>query len=741
MAILRNSTLLPFQRLLLRGVKGFMLLGLLMLLSSCGQMTAEDSQTDAQSIEALAASSDDPTEDRPLRTGRFLDSAVQGLDYASGATRGATDATGTFQYEEGTPVAFSIGPLALGTADGGEVVTPVELVPGGSASSDAVINIARFLQTLDADGDPGNGIHLNEAIKDALEPLETEVTFDVSPQQFALQNAVALNAAQSVPLENGQTREVVSEAAAKEHLEQTLAQQRNACRFDGQTVLDNGTVTAYEKASVAYGEACLSEVRTCTNGVLSGDYAYASCLELSPENCSFQGAAVLHGNDVTAYLADSVAYGEPCTSEVRTCTNGVLSGDYAYASCEVAPAAACTFDGASVAHGDNVTAYASDSVALGLSCESEIRTCTNGSLSGSFEYASCEATSAASCSFHGSSIASGDNVTAYLADFVAYGESCTPEVRTCTNGVLSGDYAYASCEVTPNECLSLAPGVNEISLQQTDPTRSWKGSACLSLPESMTSLSLYGFGESSLVALENFFPQSQPEATAALQEFIWFDSNLGDFSSLGTQVHPEFTWDAGAWEVSTINVTSLKAVLRTTSKSASPTVQLAPFLASSQFEESDLADALKEAQSIFQEAGIQVQLKSTTTLESAYETVGDFDTAKTSEMVLQGGIESVNLFFVDDLDGYGLSGLLGKAAGIPGSAGVQSAFNGVLISLSGHEVYHHLDDNLLAETIAHESGHFLGLFHTSESNGKLFDPLSDTPECPDSQDRDQNQSR
>ena len=288
-------------------------------------------------------------------------------------------------------------------------------------------------------------------------------------------------------------------------------------------------------------------------------------------------------------------------------------------------------------------------------------------------------------------------------------------------------------------CVTLSEGVTLLPLQQTDPTRSWRGTACLNVPESMTSLSLYGFGESSLVALENFFPQSQPEATAALQEFIWFDSNLGDFSSLGTQVHPEFTWDAGAWEVSTINVTTLKAVLRTTPKSASPTVRLAPFLASSQFQTTDLATSLQVAQGIFQAAGVQVILEPTVVPDPFYTSVGDFDTAKTSEMVRQGGADAVNLFFVDDLDGYGLSGLLGKAAGIPGSIGVQSAFNGVLISLSGHEVNQHLDDSLLAETVAHESGHLLGLFHTSESGGTLFDPLSDTPECPDSQDLDQNQ--
>jgi hypothetical protein len=35
-----------------------------------------------------------------------------------------------------------------------------------------------------------------------------------------------------------------------------------------------------------------------------------------------------------------------------------------------------------------------------------------------------------------------------------------------------------------------------------------------------------------------------------------------------------------------------------------------------------------------------------------------------------------------------------------------------------------------AYTAAHEGGHFLGLYHTTERNGDAFDPLSDTKKCP-----------
>ncbi len=40
----------------------------------------------------------------------------------------------------------------------------------------------------------------------------------------------------------------------------------------------------------------------------------------------------------------------------------------------------------------------------------------------------------------------------------------------------------------------------------------------------------------------------------------------------------------------------------------------------------------------------------------------------------------------------------------------------------------------MGETAAHEMGHFLGLFHTSEYTGSSHDPVVDTPECSGSRD-------
>jgi hypothetical protein len=56
-----------------------------------------------------------------------------------------------------------------------------------------------------------------------------------------------------------------------------------------------------------------------------------------PTDCSVEAQIVSNGNRITAYKRDFVSLGEKCASETRTCTNGVLSGNYLFLSCVVKP--------------------------------------------------------------------------------------------------------------------------------------------------------------------------------------------------------------------------------------------------------------------------------------------------------------------------------------------------------------------------------------------------------------------
>ena len=113
-----------------------------------------------QFVVSCSNDAEGPTDPGPVtitEIGVFLDAVVEGLTYKSGANPiGTTDNNGRFVYIPGQPLTFSIGGVELGTlADGADLITPYDFV--------VPENIARFIQSLDADGDPLNGIDLTAA--------------------------------------------------------------------------------------------------------------------------------------------------------------------------------------------------------------------------------------------------------------------------------------------------------------------------------------------------------------------------------------------------------------------------------------------------------------------------------------------------------------------------------------------------------------------------------------------------
>lgn len=58
---------------------------------------------------------------------------------------------------------------------------------------------------------------------------------------------------------------------------------------------------------------------------------------VTPKSCSFNGTTIPSGTSVTGYLASSVPSGSSCATQMRLCKDGVLSGSYAFGSCLVLP--------------------------------------------------------------------------------------------------------------------------------------------------------------------------------------------------------------------------------------------------------------------------------------------------------------------------------------------------------------------------------------------------------------------
>ncbi|RGP55883.1 alpha/beta fold hydrolase [Pseudomonas abyssi] len=107
--------------------------------------------------------------------GRFIDGPVSGLEYRSASGNGKTNSDGEFRYKPGERVYFSLAGMPLGSAPGQALIGPQDIIDAAEDSSHpAVINVARLLQTLDADENLNNGIELSPAVSDALSDFQQQ---------------------------------------------------------------------------------------------------------------------------------------------------------------------------------------------------------------------------------------------------------------------------------------------------------------------------------------------------------------------------------------------------------------------------------------------------------------------------------------------------------------------------------------------------------------------------------------
>lgn len=165
-----------------------------------------------------------------------------------------------------------------------------------------------------------------------------------------------------------------------------------ACRFDGKFVTHGEQVVAYLSSTVEYGHSCeeVKELRNCHNGELSGSAMFTSCTVNGPKSCLFDGKTIAHGSKVLAYPESSVSFGKSCQAEERVCSDGVLLGEASFSSCQVAAPRSCLFLGETLAHGDQISAFRDSVAPFGQTCESEVRVCHDGVLSGTYGSRSCQ---------------------------------------------------------------------------------------------------------------------------------------------------------------------------------------------------------------------------------------------------------------------------------------------------------------------------------------------------------------
>ena len=117
--------------------------------------------------------------------GHLVGKPIRGIAYKSGSLEGLTGENGEFSYEVGTTVSFHIGDIPLGgDVEGRALLTPIDLVDGGSERHPAVINIARLLQSLDAT--PGDTvITIPESVRQAAVTDNSSLFWAVQTLNFS----------------------------------------------------------------------------------------------------------------------------------------------------------------------------------------------------------------------------------------------------------------------------------------------------------------------------------------------------------------------------------------------------------------------------------------------------------------------------------------------------------------------------------------------------------------------------
>lgn len=163
---------------------------------------------------------DTTSKSKPTATGVLLDSKVEGITYISGSVSGVTDANGTFRYETGSTVRFVVGGLVIGEAQGKGVITPVDFVKGGDASNPTVLNIVRFLVTIDSDGNPDNGIQITKTMRNLVDG--DSINFAQSAANFAANGNVQTIVSQITAATTAGARTLVTDSVAKKHLSNTI---------------------------------------------------------------------------------------------------------------------------------------------------------------------------------------------------------------------------------------------------------------------------------------------------------------------------------------------------------------------------------------------------------------------------------------------------------------------------------------------------------------------------------------
>jgi para-nitrobenzyl esterase len=218
----------------------------------------------AMATAACGSGDDGPAAPVPL-TGTFVDSPVAGLDVQGSGGARTTNAAGQFAYTAGETLTFSIGNLALGSATGASVLTPLSVTNGATAATDQRVNNKLILlQTLDADGDLNNGIQITDAIRTLVSAQAGSINFDQTTAAFRTSLApllTALNGANVFTDLDPRPRSARPALAAAEHFARSTTPRHVVTTTAGQLSGFEANATTWQFLGVPYARPPVGELR------------------------------------------------------------------------------------------------------------------------------------------------------------------------------------------------------------------------------------------------------------------------------------------------------------------------------------------------------------------------------------------------------------------------------------------------------------------------------------------------
>ncbi|CAA6803750.1 MAG: Unknown protein [uncultured Sulfurovum sp.] len=164
-------------------------------------------------------------------TGFYVDAAIQGVDYTCGTQAGLTDSSGKFTFDTNQGCIFKVGNVLLREVN-------ASTLSNGMTIFEDNADTARYLQTLDTDGDATNGIDVSSSAKKLP---HTTIPTDNAVLQ-SIQSDLSANDADY----NGR---VVSPSETQTHLTET----RNTLERNGNQT-QYGSLASNEQTKAYFGD-------------------------------------------------------------------------------------------------------------------------------------------------------------------------------------------------------------------------------------------------------------------------------------------------------------------------------------------------------------------------------------------------------------------------------------------------------------------------------------------------------